>query len=260
MILIRDSKDCGIIVSRLSVEINGTRILSDLSFSVSSGEVLTVIGPNGAGKTTLLRVLANIIRPSSGLVRLCGHELDNDQVLSRILSYVPASPTADPWSKVIDLLLVARYNISSRYRVGSEDFRAALEVSELLGISNLLNRYFGSLSSGEAKLVMIAAALVRNPKILVMDEPLTYLDLRNQALIINLIRELAHRGLTIVTSSHELHLVPMYSTKVLLLNRGSMIAYGNPQEILTKDLIEKVYDTKLLNINIKGYNILIPSP
>lgn len=222
---------CFVNARNVSVVLNGRLILSNISFSVEPGKVFTIVGPNGAGKTTLLKALAGIIPTASGTINICGHDI-NSKGVSSFIGYAPASITIDPWCKVIDALVAARYGLSEAFLPTTKDYEEAYRVSNLLGITHLLNRYVGSLSSGEGKLVLIASALVRRPKVLLLDEPLAFLDVRNQATIMKLLRWLSRSGLTVVTTSHELHLVSMYSDKVMLLNRGKVVALGEPLSLI----------------------------
>ena len=249
---------CTVDVRNVKVILNGKVILNDVSLKAEPGEIFTIVGPNGAGKTTLLKALAGIIRITSGSIKVCGYNLESKSV-SSLIGYAPASITIDPWCKVIDALIAARYGVSNAFLPTSEDYDEAYRVSELLGITHLLNRYVGSLSGGEGKLVLIASALIRKPRVLLLDEPLAFLDVRNQALIMKLLRILSREGLTIITTSHELHLVSMYSDKVLLLNEGRVVAVGKPNEVLKRDLLETIYNTKLIDVERANQRILIPT-
>lgn len=249
---------CIIEARDVRVILNGKVILNDINFKVEPGKVFTIVGPNGAGKTTLLKALAGIVHIASGTIKVCGYDVTSGSA-SSVIGYAPASITIDPWCKVIDALIAARYGISNTFLPTTEDYKEAYRVSEILGITHLLQRYVGSLSSGEGKLVLIASALVRGPKVLLLDEPLAFLDVRNQALIMRLLRELSRRGLTIITTSHELHLVSTYSDEVMLLNKGRIVTVGKPNEVLRKDLLEIIYGTKLIDIERADQKILIPT-
>ena len=239
---------CKIEVKDVEVTLNGNKILTNVSLTFEAGKVTTIIGPNGAGKTTLIRLLAGIVRPSRGHIRICGFPLSNTyrSRLSSIISYIPATPNFDPWSKVLDVILIGRYGVMKGMMSSKEDVEAAVKSASILGVTHLLNRYIGSLSSGELKLVSLAMGLARNPRIILADEPLTFLDIRNQLRVIRLLRKLALRGLTIITTSHELHLVPLYSDLVVLLKNGKVISSGRPEEVLRREIISSAYGADLV--------------
>ena len=231
-----------------------------VSFDVGRGEVLAIVGPNGAGKTSVLRVLAGITPVSGGSVTLCDKVFRSGKVwASNYVSYVPAWPMADPWARVADVMAASRYGLSRAFiGLGRDDREAVLAAAEELGVAQFMGRFFGELSSGEKKLVVIAAALARNPRVLLLDEPTTSLDVRNQGVVVGLVRRLASRGVAVVVATHELHLVTLYADKVLVLNKGSAIAYGDPGTVLRKEVLEGVYGAELLEVGGDGLKVFLP--
>ncbi len=251
---------CDVILKDVNVILNGNHILKDISLTFNQGKVVTIIGPNGAGKTTLLRVIAGIIKTYKGDVLICGENLRSGRNIHKMLAYVPTLPNLDPWSRVSDVILIGRYGVSRTLIPNEEDYAKMMEVTSTLGIENLLNRFIGSLSSGELKLVLLAMGLARNPRVFLIDEPLAFLDVGNQSLVMKLLRDLARRGMTVITTSHELHLVPIYSDVVVLLKEGRVVASGSPHKILRKDIVESAYGIRLSYSNELSTPILIPKP
>ncbi len=229
-------------VKDLIVKYGNFKAVDEVSLSVRYGEVVTVVGPNGAGKTSLLKAVVGIEPIASGSIEVCGklfHAGERVQA-PKYLSYVPAVPDVDPWSRVEDLLEVSMY----RSRVIDRGY--VRYVVKLLGIERFMSRYFGSLSSGEGRLVMIATALVRKPDLVVMDEPLTFLDIKNQSKVMGIIKHLAKEGMSFLIASHEIHLVPLFSDYVLVMKSGKVVTEGTPKEALRKDILELTYGTKLI--------------
>src|SRR5580765_8364910 len=204
--------------------------VSDLSFSVSAGEIVGLIGPNGAGKTTTLRALAGILRPTSGHVAIDGHDLIADPIeAKRRLAFMPDEPHLFEYLTVEEhLRLVARL-----YGVADFDRRAAtlIEELELKGKERSLP---GELSRGMRQKVVIACGLVRNATTLLFDEPLTGLAPIGLRRMRNTIVARAHAGAAILLSSHLLHLVEEVCSRVIIMDRGRKVADGTFEELRTR--------------------------
>src|SRR5712692_374922 len=191
--------------------------VDDLSFHVDSGEIVGLIGPNGAGKTTTLRSLAGILRPTSGTVRIDGHDIVDDPLeAKRRLAFMPDEPHLFEYLTVNEhLRLVARlYNV--------EDFDARARALP------------GELSRGMRQKVVIACGLVRNATTLLFDEPLTGLDPIGIRHMRNTIVARAREGAAILLSSHLLHLVEEVCTRIIIMDRGRKIADGTFEELRTQ--------------------------
>jgi ABC-2 type transport system ATP-binding protein len=199
----------------------------DLSFDVASGEIVGLIGPNGAGKTTTLRSLAGILRPTSGRLRIDGHDLEADAIeAKRRLAFMPDEPHLFEYLTVEEhLRLVARL-----YEVGDFESRVRplLDELELTGKEGSLP---GELSRGMRQKVVIACGLVRNATTLLFDEPLTGLDPLGIRRMRNTIVARARAGAAILLSSHLLHLVEEVCSRVIIMDRGHKVADGTFEEL-----------------------------
>ena len=204
--------------------------VADLSFTVASGEIVGLIGPNGAGKTTTLRSLAGILRPTSGKVRIDGHDLVDDPLAAkRALAFMPDEPHLFEYLTVTEHLhLVGRL-----YGVPDIDARAAtlLEELELRGKEGALP---GELSRGMRQKVVIACGLVRDATTLLFDEPLTGLDPIGIRRMRQTIVSRARAGAAILLSSHLLHLVEEVCSRVIIMDRGQKIADGTCEELASR--------------------------
>src|SRR5438067_5892976 len=200
--------------------------VDDLSFEVGAGEIVGLIGPNGAGKTTTLRTLAGILRPTAGTVRIDGHDIVEDALeAKRRLAFMPDEPHLFEYLTVDEhLRLVARL-------FGVEDFdrraRALVDELELTGKEKSLP---GELSRGMRQKVVIASGLVRNPSVLLFDEPLTGLDPIGIRRLRETIVARGRAGASILVSSHLLHLVEETCTRVIIMDRGRKMADGTVAE------------------------------
>jgi len=225
--------------------------VADLSFTVGPGEIVGLIGPNGAGKTTTLRSLAGILRPSSGRVRIDGHDLiDAPLEAKRCLAFMPDEPHLFEYLTVEEhLRLVARL-----YGVADVDRRAAtlLEELELTGKERSLP---GELSRGMRQKVVIACGLVRDATTLLFDEPLTGLDPLGIRRMRHTIAERARAGAAILLSSHLLHLVEEVCSRVIIMDRGRKIADGTCEELASRaDLATAGSSLEQIFLRVTGHD------
>jgi len=215
-------------VADLRKSYHGFAAVRGLTFDVPPGEVLGLVGPNGAGKTTTLRCLAGILRPSGGRVAIAGIDLAADpRGAKQRLAFVPDEPHLFDYLTVEEhLRFVARL-----YRVADAESRAGplLEELELVPKRRALP---DELSRGMKQKLAIACALLHEPQVLLLDEPLTGLDPVGIRRMKTTIAERARAGTAVVLSSHLLHLVEQLCTRLLVVRRGQMVAYGTIEEIV----------------------------
>ena len=230
--------------------------LRDLTCEVRAGEILGIIGPNGSGKSTLLKLLGSILPPQQGTIRLQERALDSfaRQDLARIVAYVPQQ------SSVVFPFTLAEFVLMGRFphrRTGgvlggfgwetAEDVRAAEQALEAMDILHLAERAIGDVSGGERQRAFIARALAQAPRILLLDEPTVFLDLRHQVDICAIMRRLnREQGLTVVWVSHDLNLAGQYCDRLLLLQDGALVRLGAPSAVLQPEVIESVYRCPVL--------------
>lgn len=219
----------------------GTTILRSVSFDLAPGQVLGIAGANGAGKSTLLRLLYRFHRPSSGMILLDGADLwklSARQTARKVAAVLQEQPT-DFALSVREIVSLGRRPHGSGFAAAGKRDREITGASlERMGLSPLASRSFGTLSGGERQRVMVARALAQEPQLLVLDEPTNHLDIRHQLEIVALIGSL---NITIVTSLHDLNLAERVCDRVLLLHKGSAVAFGLPEQVLTPTHIEQAY-------------------
>ncbi|WP_456478289.1 ABC transporter ATP-binding protein [Geoglobus ahangari] len=230
-------------VRDVSFRYGSRSVLEGVSFSAEEGEVTAVIGPNGAGKTTLLKMVAGLERPTYGSVLLDGtdvREMGREEV-TRIVSYLPQENVIPGIMTVYEVVLLGRIPYLT-WRVKNRDLQVVDRVLAELGMESYVERLANQLSGGERQMVLIAQALVREPRVLLLDEPVSNLDIRNQLEILELIREVTEeREVTTIVILHDLNLAARYADRLVVLNRGKVYASGSPREVLTTDLLPEVY-------------------
>jgi ABC-2 type transport system ATP-binding protein len=214
-------------VEGLAKRYDGLLAVSELTFSVSPGEILGLVGPNGAGKTTSLRCLAGILPPTEGRVRICGHDLSADPVgAKRNLAFIADEP------RLFEYLTVAEHLqfIARIYQVSDAVSRAETLLSEL-ELTDKTKSLPGELSRGMKQKLAIACGLLHDPKVILLDEPLTGLDPVGIRRMKDSIARRARDGASIIVSSHLLHLVEELCHRILVIKEGRKVTHGTLEEI-----------------------------
>jgi iron complex transport system ATP-binding protein len=242
-------------VDNLSFRYPDVPVLRNISFDIPSGDFLSLLGPNGSGKSTLLRLLDRILLPQTGTITLDGRPIDglSRRELARNIAYVPQDTSwVFPYT-VLEVVLMGRSPYIGRSGFENEhDLELARETMRLTDIAHLSDKLITAISGGERQRVLIARALSQQPRILLLDEPNAHLDISHQIEIFRILREQNEKqNLTIVSVSHDLNLAAAFSKRTLLLSNAagegaSVHALGTPKEVLTKEAIEQVYNTRVL--------------
>jgi iron complex transport system ATP-binding protein len=232
----------GLRVENLSFSYGLTPVLRGVSFAAPPAGVTALIGPNAAGKSTLFKCAAGLLR-GQGEVAVDGRSLvamERAEV-NRTVAYLPQeNPTAAVLT-VFEAVLLARQHAGS-WRVADEDLARVGAALEDLGIADLALRYLNELSGGQKQLISIAQALVRAPRVLLMDEPTSSLDLQRQLEVLGLVRRIAReRDVTVVVALHDLNLAARHADHVLVLHDGELRAAGTPAGVLTPAMVLDVY-------------------
>lgn len=219
-------------------------VLDGVTFDVPTGELTIIVGPNACGKSTLLRTLARLLQPSRGSVHLDGTALADlpTKQIARVVAMLPQSPSAPDGTTVLDLVTRGRYPHRSLFAGWSEeDERATARALELAGVADLADRPLDELSGGQRQRAWIAMVLAQNTDIVLLDEPTTYLDLAHQLEVLEVASLLQRAGRTVVVVLHELGLAFRYATHLAVMSAGEIVAQGPPAQIVTADLIERVF-------------------
>ena len=224
-------------------------VLQDISFTVSEGKITTLLGANGCGKTTLLRLMTRNLKPDSGTVRLDGVDILRLRAreFARAAAIVHQKNTAPDDLTVKKLVGYGRLPHSSLlFSGGAENEKKIAWAIEATGRQGLENRPMGALSGGQRQRAFIAMALAQDTKLLFLDEPTTFLDVRYQVELLRLIRRLNRElGLTIVMVLHDINQALAYSDEVIGLKDGRILVRGAPEKVIDETVIETLYDIRL---------------
>ncbi|NLX90059.1 MAG: ABC transporter ATP-binding protein [Firmicutes bacterium] len=232
----------------MNVILGKHRVLEDINLVIESGEMVGIIGPNGAGKTTLMRVLLGLLKPTSGQVKLFGASPDRMGKKRDRVGYMPQSPVFSrhfPLS-CLDVVTMGSFTATSLGRLFTGQMREkALRCLEMVGLLPLKNKPFAELSGGQQQRVLLARALVKDPLLLLLDEPNAGLDLPTQNHFFALLKELQSRyGLTVVIVSHDLVMISRYAGRLICINR-TMHLHGEPLDVLQSSDLGKAYRCEL---------------
>ncbi len=228
-----------------SFRAGGRDILKDISFTVSPGEYISVVGPNGAGKTTLLKCLNRIYTGGKGEIRINGLPLGSysQKELARVMSYVPQADGGLLPFTVHEFVMMGRYPYLNPFStVRAEDEEAVDSALGLTGLKDYAERTLNSLSGGERQKVFIAAALAQGAGILLLDEPVTFLDPRHQVEVHQILSRVNQEsGATIISVTHDINNAFYWGDRVLVLKDGSLAFNGSPREIIERNLLKDIY-------------------
>ncbi len=233
----------------VQVSLGGRAVVKGVTFSLAPGEILAICGPNGAGKSTLIRAAAGLVATDHGTVYLGGQPLSAVRPAERArrLAYVAQQPSAPDTFLVRDLVALGR--IPHTPLLGFESNADQLAIERAMAraaVTEFAARPLGRLSGGERQRVSIARALAQEPRILLLDEPTSNLDLRYQASILALVQRLAsEEGLAAVVVLHDLSLAALFCHRLLLLSEGRVVKQGAPAAVLAEELLSTTYATPL---------------
>ncbi|MBI4614764.1 MAG: ABC transporter ATP-binding protein [Planctomycetes bacterium] len=241
---------------------DGAPVLSGIDLAVPGGDFLAVIGPNGAGKTTLLRLLAGLLVPASGAVRLSGKNVAtlSRREVARRAAWVPQALEVPFAFTAREFVAMSRYpHLAPFAAQGAADREAVERALARAGAAVLERRPLGTLSGGERQRVLVAAALAQETPVLLLDEPSAHLDPRHAIEIYELLASLSAReGRTVVAVTHDLTFAARFARRILLLAAGRTRELGTPDEVLREDVLAEVYRVSWTRLAGPDGPVLVP--
>lgn len=236
-------KACGI-----DVAYDSKVIIEDLSLEIRKGEIVSIIGPNGSGKSTLLKSLCRLLKVKSGHIELEDKSMVsmNGKEVAKILAMLSQHNTSPKDISVRELVYYGRVPHKKWYEPrNKEDEEIVLWALENTGTLEYENRTISQLSGGERQRVWLAVALAQRPRVLLLDEPTTYMDMCHQLELMELVKDINKKfGMTILMVLHDLNQAARYSHRVVIMKKGKIIANGRPEDVINCDIINDVYNVK----------------
>ena len=221
-------------------------IVREVSFAVPEGRLAVLLGPNGSGKTTLFKCVAGLWHPERGSIQFDGNDIArlSSRQRARLLAVVPQEHTPPFPYSVMEAVLMGRAPHVGLYAAPSaRDEESAWAALLAVGVSHLAERPYTRISGGERQLVLIARALAQEAPLLLLDEPTSHLDFRNQYMVLETVRRIAaEKGLTVLMTLHDPNLAAFFAHQVVMLKGGTVVADGTPAEVMTEDNLAQLYN------------------
>lgn len=250
-------------IKGLTFSYGTNEVIKGLDLSIKQGKVTTLIGANGCGKSTLFNLITKNLRPNSGEIRLEGKDISQVKLkdFARQVAIVHQYNTAPADISVEKLVAFGRtpYHGFGSLSNSEEDEEKIMRALEITNTEKLKDKAVAQLSGGQKQRVWIAMALAQDTKILFLDEPTTYLDIRYQLQILKLVRKLNEEyGMTVIMVLHDINQSLYYSDEIVAMKDGRITAQGKPEEIITSELIKNVYDVELGISAVNGRPFVLP--
>ncbi len=237
---------CGILkinIEGLEFSYSSTPVLRDITLNLDGPKFVSILGPNGVGKSTFIHCINKILTPTGGSVFI--DDLDVKEIpikeIAKNIGYVPYSSNDTFSLTVVDTVLMGRHP-HSKWNSMKEDLAIVYDTLKLLGISKLAMRRFNELSAGQHQKVMLARGLVQEPKILLLDEPTSNLDVRHQLDVTKILKRMSEeKQILIIMISHDINIAAKFSDEIIMMHEGSIYAVGKPEDVITSDNLRVVY-------------------
>jgi iron complex transport system ATP-binding protein len=245
-------------VDGVEFQYKSKEVLKNIKFELKRNEILSILGPNGVGKTTLLKCMNAILKPKRGTVLIEDEDvLKLEQIeIARRLGYVPQR--CEPARlTAFDAILLGRMP-HIKWNISTDDVMIVEDTIKKLSLDEIALRYIDELSGGELQKVGIARAIAQNPKLLLLDEPTSSLDLKNQLEILDTVKDVVRKeNVSAIMTMHDLNLAFRYSDKFLFLKNGTIFAAGSMEDV-TPDIIREVYGVPVTIQNYENVSVVIP--
>lgn len=231
-------------------------VLNSINLEIKQGSVNVLLGLNGCGKTTLIKLLAGLEKPLEGTIEYDGSNLQTIRIRERakIFAYVPQQANVTNDIPVRQYLSYGTTNTLAFYEhPGKEEMERVEATAERLNISHLLDKNLGEVSGGELQIVLIACSLIQNTEILLLDEPTSALDMKNQNLVLSILKEVAKEGKTIILSSHNPNHALYLDSNVVLIHDGVIRDEGSAKELIKVEKLKPIYGDYVCASNGLGY-------
>lgn len=246
-------------VTQVSYSYGSAPVLEDVTFKLAAGEMAAVVGPNGSGKSTLLKCISGLLHPQQGDITLAGKSVSgySAQERAKQVAVVPQETVLAFDFNVAETVLMGRQpHLRLFQRETAADVAAVQAAMEQTGTRSLAERSVSTLSGGERQRVLIARALAQEPRLLLLDEPTSQLDITYQAEILGLLQRLnSQHGLTILAVIHDLNLAVQYFNKFILLSQGRILATGTAAEVITSDNLQRAYHSSKVQIAVNRHPV-----
>ncbi len=245
-------------INNIEFSYNGTPVLKNIDCKINKGDFITIVGPNGSGKSTLIKCINGILKPRKGTVLISDKDIKehpkND--LAKCMAYVPQNNHKQTPVSVFDTVLLGRKPYIN-WKPSASDIKITADIIEQLKIETISMKDINKLSGGQQQTVFIARALAQETDILLLDEPTANLDIKHTIEIMDILKKLCDKGLTVIIALHDINLATRYASRIIMLKEGEIFAHGG-KEIINEDNLENLYDIKVQLIESNNNLHIIP--
>lgn len=243
-------------VSGMQFSYGSKKILTDINLTIEEPGLYCIIGPNGVGKSTLVKCMLGLLKPDSGTVTVDGRDVRDipPKELAKVMGFVPVT-SSDVFSmSVVDTVMMGRYPHQRMGVPTSLDWKIVKRSMNMMNVRHLALQNFNELSAGQHQKVAVTKGLAQTPRVLILDEPTSNLDVNHQLQVTETLRDISHRiGMTIIMVSHDLNLSAMYADQVVMMTYpGTIYRVGHPNDVMTKESINEVYGVECEVISHRG--------
>lgn len=232
----------------VSFKYGENEVLHGVNFNIDNCKMIGIIGPNGCGKTTLLKNISGYFKPYKGNIYISGKDINKmtAKERARYIGYVPQELSYDFDFSCKDIVMMGRMPYLRRFqKEGRNDFRIVRECMEMTDTWGFRDKSINELSGGQRQRVYIARALAQKPRILLLDEPVSHLDIKYQVDILSLLKDLSYQGILILTILHDINLASQFCDEILMMSNGDIVSEGAPNKVLTVENIEKTFSVNV---------------
>ena len=224
---------------------DGHHAVKDVSFSIPSGKLVGLIGHNGCGKTTMMRCINRMHEFQSGDILIDGETVKDKTIteIAKTVSNVPAELRNSFGLTVYETVMLGRYPyLKNLWWESKQDESIVMDTMKKFGVYHLMDKQLNMLSSGEMQRVLIAKAYVQEPRLMLVDEPTSHLDMKYKLNVMEYLRAMVKKDMSILVAEHDISLMARYCDLCVIMKKGELVAFGNPREIITEELIQDVYE------------------
>ncbi len=232
-------------VEHVCKDFGGFRALNDVSFTMGKGRMVGLIGPNGCGKSTLMKCICGIHDITEGGITVDGNDVSRLSAsdVAKLVANVPAEPGQTFGMTVMDMVMLGRYPFVDRiWWETKNDERIVREALRTFGLDELRRKQVSLCSSGERQRALIAKAYVQEPKLMLVDEPTSHLDMKYKLDVMDYLQSMARTDMTVMIAEHDISLMARYCDVCIIMKKGRIVTIGDPKEVITSDLIRDVYE------------------
>jgi len=226
---------------------DGYHAVRDMSYSLPSGKLVGLIGPNGCGKSTMMKCINKMHSITSGDILIDGQSVKDQSIkeIAKQVANVPAELKNSFGLTVYETVMLGRYPyLKNMWWETNEDESEVIDAMKKFGVDHLQNRQINMLSSGELQRVLIAKAYVQKPRLMLVDEPTSHLDMKFKLNVMEYLRAMVRKDMTVLVAEHDISLMARYCDLCIIMRKGELVAIGNPKEVITEELVRDVYDVE----------------